>query len=107
MDTIKDPHDIASRVSAASLACERPREIDRAENALPQKETVTQPGDVNIRSDNIALVVDSVCLSVRSTRIIDGSEHSVFVEEEAISAKKPWVRSSASGDATRCRRMKP
>ena len=42
-------------------------------------------GAVVVPSNNIAFVVDSVCLRDRGTRIIDGAEHSVFVEEEAVS----------------------
>ena len=49
------------------------------------------PGAVIVQSDNIAFVVDSEYLRVRGTRIIDGGEHSVFVEEEAMDVKRVIV----------------
>jgi hypothetical protein len=87
----KLPHDIAARVDAARRAHERTRGLDRAEHALAQKETVKGPGAVIVQSDNIAFVVDSEYLRVRGTRVIDGGERSVFVEEEAMDVKRVIV----------------
>ncbi len=42
------------------------------------------PAAVKVPSNNIALVVDSVCLRVCCTRIIDGGEHSVVVAKKAM-----------------------
>ena len=64
-----------------------------------------EPGAVKVPSHNIALVVDSVCLRVRGTRIIDGGEHSVFVEEEAMEVKRVIVETyDISGSIDRVRK---
>src|ERR1700719_5136 len=85
MANIIGPHDIAARADAASRGVGPTREINRAERALlAQQETVSESGAVKVPSNNIALVVDSICLRVRCTRIIDGGEHSVSVEQEAM-----------------------
>src|SRR6266436_302394 len=85
MANIIGPHDIAARVDTAGRGVDLTRDVNRAERALlAQQETVSESGAVKVPSNNIALVVDSVCLRVRCTRIIDGGEHSVLVEEEAM-----------------------
>ena len=84
--TKKGPDDVAARVDATGRGVGLTREVNCAQRALlAQQETVRDKVAVKIPSNDIALVVDSVCLRDRGTRIIDGAEHSVFVEEEAVS----------------------
>src|SRR5215469_5651261 len=77
-------YDIAARVDAAALRHECAGKLDRAEIALAHKETVRESSVVEVRSNNVALVVDSICFRVRSPRIIDVAEHSVSIKQEAM-----------------------
>ena len=105
MANIIGPYDIAARVDTAGRGVDPTRDVNRAERALlAQQETVSESGAVKVPSNNIALVVDSVCLRARCTRIIDGGEHSVLVEEEAMQVNRVIVEAyDISGSIDRVR----